>query len=329
MLKLEEVKMHFHSKKGIFSTEKVKAIDGVSLEIEKGKTLSVVGESGSGKTTLGKITLRLLRPTAGRVYFEETDITDMDDKNLKTFRRRAQAVFQDPYSSIDPFMNVFQIIEEPLVIHKIGNKETRFDLVKKTLENVKLVPSQDYIDKYPHMLSGGQRQRVGIARALVLNPDYILTDEPVSMIDASSRVEILNLLNNLQNKYNLTFMYITHDIATAKYFSDRIAVMYSGRIVEIGPPEKVVQNPLHPYTARLISAVPEPNALNRFRERGVMEGEPPSAINLPKGCGFEPRCDSRKNDCQKVVPELIEVEKDHFFACYKEKKSEHLILENS
>ncbi|MFQ6134283.1 MAG: oligopeptide/dipeptide ABC transporter ATP-binding protein [Nitrososphaerales archaeon] len=320
MIRLEDVKMYFRSRKGLFSTVEVKAVDGVSLRIGKGKTLALVGESGSGKTTLGRLTLRLLRPTAGRVFFEDLDITDLDEGHLKSFRKRAQAVFQDPYSSIDPFMNVYQIVEEPLIIHRVGEREERRKLVYSTLEDVRLTPPQEFAEKYPHMLSGGQRQRVGIARALILNPEYIVADEPVSMIDASSRVEILHLLRSLQDKYGITFLYITHDIATAKYFSDRIAVMYRGRIVEIGSPEKVVKEPLHPYTTRLIAAVPEPDPSNRFKERGVVEGEPPSAVDVPPGCRFEPRCPSpKKGTCDVEEPTLIETKPDHYVACFIEK----------
>lgn len=319
MIRLEDVRMYFRSRKGLFSTVEVKAIDGVSLSIDQGKTLALVGESGSGKTTLGRLTLRLLQPTAGRVFFEDLDITSLNESHLKSFRKRAQAVFQDPYSSIDPFMNVYQIVEEPLVIHSVGDRDERRDLVYKTLEDVRLTPPQEVAKKYPHMLSGGQRQRVGIARALILNPEYIVTDEPVSMIDASSRVEILHLLRSLQKKYSITFLYITHDIATAKYFSDKIAVMYGGRIVEIGPSEKIVKEPLHPYTTRLIASVPEPDPSNRFKERGVVEGEPPSAVDIPPGCRFEPRCPtSDKGTCDAEEPTLIEVKPDHYVACFIE-----------
>jgi len=269
MMRLEEITMIFTSRKGLFRSSSVKAIDGVSLDIGKGETVALVGESGSGKTTLGRISLRLIKPTQGRVYFEDTDITDLDNTQLKFFRRRAQAVFQDPYSSIDPFMTVFQIIEEPLIIHGIASGKERAEQIFKSLEDVRLTPPQEISEKYPHLLSGGQRQRVSIARSLVLNPRYIVADEPVSMIDASSRVEILDLMKKLQDKYSISFLYITHDIATAKYFSNRLAVMHKGKIVEIGQSAEVVNNPVHPYTKRLIEAVPEPDPSNRFRDRSV------------------------------------------------------------
>ncbi len=296
MIRLEDVKMHFTVRKGLFKTTTMKAVDGVSLKIGKGEILALVGESGSGKTTLGRLTLRLMQPTAGRIFFENQDITNLHEAKLKLFRRRVQAVFQDPYSSIDPFMNIYQIVEEPLIIHRIGDEKERREHVYKTLEDVRLTPPQDYAEKYPHMLSGGQRQRVGIARALVLNPEYIMADEPVSMIDASSRVEILQLLKRLQETYNIAFLYITHDIATARYFSDRVSVMYRGRVVESGPSEKVIEKPLHPYTKQLIAAVPEPDPSNRFRERSVVEAG-----------SFTENDDA----------DLVEVEPDHYVANLK------------
>ena len=321
MIRLEDVKMYFQSRKGLFKTVEIKAIDGVSVEIDKGKTLALVGESGSGKTTLGRLTLRLLKPTAGHVFFEDLDITELEEVHLKSFRRRAQAIFQDPYSSIDPFMNVHQIVEEPLIIHRIGKKKERNEMVHKALEDVRLMPTQEFSNKYPHMLSGGQRQRVGIARALILKPEYIVTDEPVSMIDASSRAEILHLLKNLQNKYGITVLYITHDIATAKYFADSIAVMYSGRIVEIGPPEKVVKEPIHPYTIRLLAAVPEPDPSNRFKERGVVEGEPPNPASIQWGCRFKSRCNLQIEDnCKSKQPILVKVKPEHYVACFLKDK---------
>jgi peptide/nickel transport system ATP-binding protein len=296
MIRLEDVKMHFSVRKGLFKTTLMKAVDGVSLNIGKGEILALVGESGSGKTTLGRLTLRLLHPTAGRIFFEDQNITNLHESKLKMFRRRVQAVFQDPYSSIDPFMNIYQIVEEPLVIHRIGGEKERRELVYKTLEDVRLTPPQDFAEKYPHMISGGQRQRVGIARALVLNPGYIMADEPVSMIDASSRVEILQLLKRLQETYKIAFLYITHDIATARYFSDRVSVVYRGKVVETGDSEKVIENPLHPYTRQLIAAVPEPDPSNRFRERSVVE-----VSRLDEEDGVD----------------LVEVEPDHYVANFK------------
>lgn len=301
LVRLEGIEMLFHSRKGLFRSVTVKAVDGVSLSLDRGETVALVGESGSGKTTLGRLSLRLLRPTSGRIFFDGRDVTDVEEGELKWFRRRAQAIFQDPYSSIDPFMNVYQIVEEPLIIHKVEDGDRR-ELVYRALEDVRLIPAEDFASKYPHTLSGGQRQRVGIARALILRPDYILADEPVSMIDASSRVEILRLLGGLQEKYKVTFLYITHDISTARYFSDRIAVMYLGRIVELAPSDQLVREPLHPYTAALIEAVPEPDPSNRFKERKITFGGSPNSAG--------------KDVFEGIQPVLREVKRGHYVASF-------------
>ena len=317
LLQLENVEVRFWVRKGLFRSLPVRAVDGVTLGVATGETVAVVGESGSGKTTLGRASLRLVKPTAGRVIFDGTDITDIKEERLKGFRRRAQAVFQDPYSSIDPFMNVHQTVEEPLLIHRIGGAAERRELVAQALRDVKLTPVEDFEAKFPHMLSGGQRQRVGIARALVLRPDYIVADEAVSMIDASSRAEILALLRELQDRYQLTFLYITHDIATARHFAHRIAVMYLGSIVELGSAEAVIQNPQHPYTQALLQAVPEPDPANRLRERPVIPGEPPSPLAMPPGCQFHPRCPyAILGTCDVARPPLLESQKGHRVACH-------------
>ena len=316
LLKLNDIRMYFEARAGIFKTLTIKAVDGVSIEVEEGKTSALVGESGCGKTTLGRVSLRLLKPTSGRVIFDGTDITDLPESELKWFRKRAQAIFQDPYSSIDPFMSVRQVLEEPLILHRIGDGEERLEIVMRALKDVKLTPVEEFLGKYPHMLSGGQRQRVGIARALILKPDYVVADEPVSMIDASSRAEILYLMKELQEKYGVSFLYITHDIATARHFSDKKAVMYLGKIVESAKPGELVENPLHPYTQALIEAVPEPDPSNRFKERRVVAGEPPSPVNPPSGCRFHPRCPYSVDKCKTEEPKLIEVESNHFVACH-------------
>ncbi len=316
LLRLQDIKVYFRSRAGLFKTVEVKAVDGVSLSLGRGETLALVGESGCGKTTLARTSLRLIKPTSGRIIFDGTDITHLPESELKWFRRKAQAIFQDPYSSIDPFMTVKQILEEPLILHKIGSREERMEMIARALEDVKLTPVEEFMGKYPHMLSGGQRQRVVIARALILRPEYIAADEPVSMIDASSRAEILYLMKELQERYGVGFLYITHDIATARHFSDRIAVMYLGKIVEMAEPRELIENPLHPYTQALIEAVPEPDPNNRFRERKVIPGEPPSPINPPPGCKFHPRCPYVMDRCRTEEPQLQEIKKGHLVACH-------------
>lgn len=317
LVELKNLKMVFYTKRELFRSAAVKAIDDVSLNIEKGQTVALIGESGSGKTTLGRLSLRLLQPTAGRIIFDNRDLTQLREEELIWFRKKAQAIFQDPYSSIDLFMNIYQILEEPLLIHGITNSADRRDLVHQALEDVRLTPAENFAAKYPHELSGGQRQRVGIARAVILKPKYIVADEPVSMIDASSRSEILQVLKDLQERFKIAFLYITHDLATARYFSDRIAVMYLGRIVELGLPDDVIEEPLHPYTKALIAAVPEPDPANRFRERPVVPGESPDPINVPLACRFHPRCPSfMKGKCDMADPALREIRKAHFVACH-------------
>ncbi|MEM4736451.1 MAG: ABC transporter ATP-binding protein [Nitrososphaeria archaeon] len=317
LLKLENIKTYFFLPKGLFKTIVVKAVDGVSLEMKVGESLAVVGESGSGKTTLGRTAIKLIEPTEGKIIFDGKDITNLnDEKEIKNFRKLAQIIFQDPFMSLNPYMTIKEILEEPLIIHGLNDPKERNEIIIKALVDVKLQPPEEFLLKYPHMLSGGQRQRVGIARAMVLSPKFIVADEPVSMIDASSRAEILYLFKSLQEKYNLTFMYITHDIATAKYFSDNLAVMYLGKIVEYGPSREVIMNPKHPYTSALISAVPDPDPNNRFIYRKVISGEIPSAVNPPSGCRFHTRCPYKFEPCDKKEPALENVDSSHKVACH-------------
>ena len=314
IIELINIKTYFYITKGFFKTLAVKAVDGVSLTIHKGETLALVGESGSGKTTLGRTALKLVEPISGKIIFEGRDITHVK-KDLKEFRKKAQMVFQDPFTSLNPYMTVRQIIEEPMIIHGYPADE-RERRVLKALSDVRLLPAEEFLPKYPHMLSGGQRQRVGIARAIVLEPTFLVADEPVSMIDASSRAEILYVLKDLQKKYAMGIMYITHDIATANYFSDTIGVMYLGKIVEYGPTKEVIGSPLHPYTKALIEAVQDPDPENRFRERNVIPGEPPSPINPPLGCRFNTRCPFVFEKCKEKEPQLVDVGRKHLVACH-------------
>ncbi len=315
-LELQNVTMDFKARKSMFKTSIVRAVDGASISLKPGETLGIVGESGSGKTTLARIALRLLKPTGGNVLFNGEDITQRPEKQLKDLRRKVQGIFQDPFASLDPFMNIGQILEEPLIIHQIGTASERKDAAAKALEEVKLRPAKDYLGGYTHLLSGGQRQRVAIARALLLKPEYIVADEPVSMIDASSRAEILSLFSELQKSHGLGFLYITHDIATAGYFCHQVAVMYLGRIVEYGPAKDVIRAPRHPYTRALIAAIPTPDPANRFRERAVIPLE--TSGRPAAGCSFYPRCpDAKKGRCDIEKPVLMEVVAGHWVECLR------------
>jgi peptide/nickel transport system ATP-binding protein len=316
ILELQNLRMYYYVRQGFFKTVPVKAVDGVSFNLPRGEILALVGESGCGKTSLGRTTLRLLEPVGGKLVFNGKDVTHEKQKDLMWLRKEAQIIFQDPYSSINPFMNIHQILEEPLIIHKVEDPKTREEMIHRALEEVRLSPVEEIVRKYPHMLSGGQRQRVTFARALLLDPIYIVADEPVSMIDASSRVELLRVLSNLQKIHNLSILYITHDISTAKYVSDNLAVMYVGKMVEKGNVLKVTEEPLHPYTQGLISSVPDPDPNNRHEFREVIPGEPPNAINPPPGCRFHTRCPHVMPICKEKEPKLIEVEPARFTACF-------------
>ncbi len=299
----------------------VRAVDDITFNIEKGETFSLVGESGCGKTTTGRLLVKLLDPTGGTIKFDGRDITRLSKDELKKFRREAQIIFQDPYASLNPRFTISDILQEPLIVHSnslgLHNPKEREELAAKALEEVKLVPPEEFLWRYPHQLSGGQRQRVAIARALILRPKFVVADEPVSMLDVSIRAEILELMNSLKEKYGLTYLFITHDLAVARYISNRIAVMYLGKIVEISPATKLIENPLHPYTKALIAAIPEPDPINRAKMREVpIKGEIPSAAAIPPGCRFHPRCPFVMDICRKEEPPLIEVEPNHYTACW-------------
>jgi peptide/nickel transport system ATP-binding protein len=317
LIQILDVRTYFFIRKRFFQRVPLKAVDGVSLNIDEGETVAVVGESGSGKTTLGRTALKLVEPVSGEILFQGENISNRK-YNLKFFRRKAQMIFQDPFKSLNPYMTVEQIIHEPMLIHGFDEKE-RIDKGLKALSDVRLSPSEEFLPKNPHMLSGGQRQRVGIARSLVLDPSFIVADEPVSMIDASSRAEILFLMRDLQRKYNMGIMYITHDIATAKYFTNNIAVMYAGKIVEFGQTLEVLNDPIHPYSVALKAAVPDPDPKNRFHNRLVIPGEPPNPIAPPSGCRFHPRCPYADEKCRSDEPLLRDIHTRQVACHYAEK----------
>ena len=292
----------------------VKAVDGVSLEIYEGEVLSLVGESGSGKTTTGRLLVRLIEPTDGRIMFMGRDITHLEGEELRRLRRHMQIVYQDPYASLNPRMRVGDIVSEPLEIHGIAEGGEARDITLSMLERVGLTPAEEFYRLYPRDLSGGQRQRVAIARAVITKPKFLVADEPVSMIDASLRASILDLMLSLRDELKLSILFITHDLASAYYVSDRIAIMYLGRIVEIGGRDQIFNNPLHPYTQALLKAVPRPRP--GYRSDINIKGEIPSPVDIPRGCRFHPRCPYTFDRCISDDPMLIEVEKGHYVACH-------------
>lgn len=316
---------HFPLKLGFFKTltskqiPHVHAVDGVSFKIFQREVFGLVGESGCGKTTTGRLLLRLTEPTAGEVLFHGEDITSINlEREMRKLRKNMQIIFQDPYESLNPRMSVLDIIAEPLRIQKVVSESQVADKVAEALEDLEMIPPEEFMYRFPHELSGGQRQRIAIARAFVLRPEFLVADEPVSMLDVSIRNEVLKLLLGLIEKLHSSFLYITHDIALARHMCDRIAVMYLGKIVEKGTTEEVISEPLHPYTKALIAAVPVPDPSAR-RITAVIKGEVPSAVNPPPGCRFHTRCPYAEEICRKVEPELVVTKKDRYLACHRYK----------
>ena len=322
LIKVENLKKYFPVNLGFFRSLatrqeiSVKAVDNVSFEIKRKEIFGLAGESGSGKTTTGRVILRLIEPTSGKAIFKGQDIFETDI-NPKILRREMQMIFQDPYESLNPRFTVYDIISEPLKIHKVYKTEQEVEeKVLAELEEVKITPPEQFLFRYPHELSGGQRQRVALARSLVLDPEFVVADEPVSMLDVSIRAEVLNLMFELIQKHNVSFLYITHDLALARHICDRVGIMYLGKIVEMSAAEKIVYEPLHPYTKALIIAVPIPDP-NARRSEAVIKGEIPSPINPPEGCRFHTRCPSYIGDiCRTKEPELMDVGGEHYVACH-------------
>ncbi len=294
----------------------VKAVDGVSLDIRRGETLGLVGESGCGKSTLGKAILRLTEPTGGQVFYNNKDLANLSQSQMRNERKNLQMIFQDPYASLNPRMNVGQIIGEPIRTFNLSNGKSVEERVQNLMETVGM--SRRFVKRYPHEFSGGQRQRIGIARALAVDPEFIVADEPISALDVSIQAQIMNLMNKLQAEKNLTYLFISHDLRAIRHVSDRVAVMYLGKIVELGDAKTVYRDPLMPYTKALISAVPVPDPeIEAKRERVILKGDVPSPINPPMGCHFHTRCPYAIAECKQIVPQLIEIKPAHFAACIR------------
>ena len=314
LVEVRNLKQYFSVKNGMMNRQLLKAVDGVSFTIDEGETLGLVGESGCGKTTVGRTMLHLYKPTDGEIFFDGQQVTE---KNIRDFRKDMQIVFQDPYSSLNPRMTVADIIGEPLDIHKLyRTKKERADRIAELLTLVGL--NSEHATRYAHEFSGGQRQRIGIARALAVRPRFIVCDEPVSALDVSIQAQIINTFEELQEKLGIAYLFIAHDLLVVQHISRRIAVMYLGRIVEVGPADEIIEQPVHPYTESLISAIPIPDPeAARHKNRIVLQGDVPSPLRMPKGCPFRTRCRYASAECEAARPELKEVSEGHFVACHK------------
>ncbi|MBN2229193.1 MAG: ABC transporter ATP-binding protein [Candidatus Thorarchaeota archaeon] len=320
ILSVQEVRKWFPVRSGLMSIGKplryVKAVDNVSFEVPRGGSIAIAGESGCGKTTLARTILRLIEPSSGAAYFNGNNIFEMNRLELSELRLQMQLIFQNPFEVLDPRHTVVDLVGEGLVIHKLeDNDEVLHDKVISALEDVRLIPAEDFATRYTHELSGGQLQRIAIARSLILQPELIIADEPVSMLDASIRTEVMNLMTDLQKEKNLTYIFITHDLAQARYVGDYLIIMYLGRIAEMGPMEDVIQSPQHPYTKALVSNIPIPDPTIE-RDRIMLPGETPTPIDLPPGCRFKPRCQEFGVQCKEEEPQLHEVSPGHFVACW-------------
>jgi oligopeptide transport system ATP-binding protein len=317
LLQVDDLVMHFPIYRGVIQRQvgAVRAVDGVSFDIKRGETLGLVGESGCGKSTTGRAILQLYRPTAGSVHFEDVDLVHLKGEDLRKMRRKMQMIFQDPYASLNPRMTVADIVGEPLMVHNVGTGREIEERVNHLLELVNLNPS--FAGRYPHEFSGGQRQRIGVARALALQPSFIICDEPISALDVSIQAQVVNLLEELQEQFNLTYLFIAHDLSMVRHISDRVAVMYLGVFVELASRDDIYMQPLHPYTRALLSAVPIPDPIaDSMRERVILTGDVPSPANPPSGCRFRTRCPIAEGICAESRPEFREIKPGHFVACF-------------
>jgi oligopeptide transport system ATP-binding protein len=319
LIDVRDLKIHFPVMAGFIVSRKIaenKAVDGITFNVKKGETVGLVGESGCGKSTTGRAILQLYKPTAGQIVFDGKDMSTLHGEELRHTRRRMQMIFQDPYASLNPRMSVRDIVGEPLLIHKLGNSAERRERVAELMRIVGLNPY--YATRFPHEFSGGQRQRIGIARSLAVSPDFIVCDEPVSALDVSIQAQIINLLEELQEQFGLTYLFIAHDLAVVRHISDRVAVMYLGKMMELSGRNEIYENPMHPYTKALLSAVPIPDpALERKRERIILTGDVPSSLRPPRGCVFHTRCPIAIDECREAVPEWREVQPGHWVACHR------------